>query len=261
MPNATVRANARPMPETTDRRALLRGMLTTGAAVGAAVAAGAPAALAALPSPPVTIAGKKEAQALVEIGRRLPSLLKEYLDVSDALKNARARFDETAPLPPRPRKRAQDQTKRMFERPLVKIVGAPAPSRKPREVSPSHAYESLWDAMLRGENELARKEVYQVSDRYQSKLFSAAKDCGLTDALTRFRKAGHDLREVAAQAFEFKPETRLGVTAQAMALLGASYAKDGRVSSNFAPALAATILKIETEFAPDDVLRLRGELS
>jgi hypothetical protein len=44
----------------------------------------------------------------------------------------------------------------------------------------------MWGAMLRGENELTRTEIYQVSDRYQWKLFSAAKDCGLEDALARF---------------------------------------------------------------------------
>jgi len=47
MPNATVRANARPMSEKTDRRAILRGMLTAGVAVGAAsgLTTAAPAAI------------------------------------------------------------------------------------------------------------------------------------------------------------------------------------------------------------------------
>jgi hypothetical protein len=38
MPNATVRANARSLPETTDRRAVLRGMMTAGFAAGASSA-------------------------------------------------------------------------------------------------------------------------------------------------------------------------------------------------------------------------------
>jgi hypothetical protein len=80
-------------------------------------------------------------------------------------------------------------------------------------------------------------------------LFSAAKDCGLADALTRFRKAGHDLRELAAQAFEFKPETRLGVAAQAFALIGASEAQDGRVGSRFASSLAINLIEVEDRLA------------
>ena len=44
MPNATVRANARTMPETTNRRAVLRGILTAGAAAGASSAVVAAAA-------------------------------------------------------------------------------------------------------------------------------------------------------------------------------------------------------------------------
>jgi hypothetical protein len=50
MPNATVRANARPMSEATNRRAILRGILTAGAAIGVPAAlATAPAAEAASP--------------------------------------------------------------------------------------------------------------------------------------------------------------------------------------------------------------------
>jgi hypothetical protein len=109
---------------------------------------------------------------------------------------------------------------------------------------------------LRDDNELSRKEIYQVSDRYQWKLFSAAKDCGLADALTRFRKAGHDLREVAARAFEFKPEARLGVAAPAFALFGAFEAQDGRVGSKFAGRLAVSLLEVEGEFAPDNMTLL-----
>lgn len=217
--------------------------IASSAAIAAKVIA-EPSALSVIPL--------QEAEALLEIGRRMPELLKEFWDASAALKDAQARFDESAPLPPKPRKRAKDQAKRMFERPLIKIVrGAPAPSST--EVNPSHAYESLWDAMLRGENELTRKEIYQVSDRYQWKLFSAARDRGLAAALTRFRKARHELREVAAQAFEFKPGTRLGIAAQALALIGASEAQDGRVGSKFAGLLAINLIEIDNRLDPDQL--------
>jgi hypothetical protein len=161
---------------TTTRRAAL-GALASVSALALPVAIASSAAIAAKviaePSA-LSVIPLQEAEALLEIGRRMPELLKEFWDASAALKDAQARFDESAPLPPKPRKRAKDQAKRMFERPLIKIVrGAPAPSST--EVNPSHAYESLWDAMLRGENELMRKEIYQVSDRYQWSCFRRPK--------------------------------------------------------------------------------------
>ena len=107
--------------------------------------------------------------------------------------------------------------------------------------------------MLRGENELMRTEIYQVSDRYQWKLILAARDSGLADAVTRFRKASHELREVAAQAFEFKPETRLGIAAQALALIGASEAQDDRVGSKFASSLALNLIELDNRLAPDEL--------
>ena len=94
-----------------------------------------------------------------------------------------------------------------------------------------------------------RTEIYQVSDRYQWKLISAARNSGLADAVTRFRNASHDLREVAAQAFEFKPETQLGIAAQALALIGASEAQDGRVGSKFASSLAINLIEVEDRLA------------
>jgi hypothetical protein len=69
--------------------------------------------------------------------------------------------------------------------------------------------------------------------------------CGLYDALTCFRKAGHELRGVASQAFDFKPQTRPGIVAQALALYGATEAKDGRVGSKFAAEMAASVLSVE----------------
>ena len=259
MPNATVRADARPMPS--DRRKFLRSFV----AVGAIAAVGAPAALASLPLPVVAPsaipARKQEAEGLLDIGRRMPRLIKEFWQASADLKAARTQFDKIAPLPPKPRKRAKDQTKRTFDRPFIKIVrGTPAPlSKAPMEASASHAYESLWDAVARGDDrEFTRREIYQISDRFQWKFFSAADDCGLADALRRFREAGHDLREVAGQAFEFKPETRLGIAAQAFALIGASEAQDSQVGSRFASSLALNLIELEERLAPGDVALLRA---
>jgi hypothetical protein len=132
----------------------------------------------------------------MEIGRRMPELLNEFWNANSALKDARARFDESAPLPPKWRKRAND-AKRLLGRPMFKIVsGPPAPFvAAPVEVSTSHAYETLLSAFLRlEEGEVTRKVLYQVSERFQWKLICAARDCGLYDALTCFRKAGHELR-------------------------------------------------------------------
>jgi hypothetical protein len=145
---------------------------------------------------PAASAPTQEAEGLIEIGRRMPELLNEFWNAHSALKDARARFDESAPLPPTWRKRAND-AKRLFSRPMFKIVrGTPATFvAAPVEVSASHAYETLLNAFLRPEKEeLTRKELYQVSERFQWKLIWAARDCGLADALMRFRKAGYELR-------------------------------------------------------------------
>ena len=254
MTNTIERANAQAIPS--DRRGFLGGAL----AIGATAAAGAPAALAALPpetaAASAPIATKLEAEGLIEIGRRIAGLLEEFWQAADELRAAQVRFNEIAPLPPKPRKRARIANERMFKRPLLKIVRDAYSKPAPLEISASHAYEGLWDAALRDDNELSRKEIYQVSDRYQWKLFSAAKDCGLADALTRFRKAGYELRKVAGQAFEFKPETRLGVAAQAFALVGALEAQDGRAGKTFAGQLAASLLEDEGQLDPDNMTLL-----
>jgi hypothetical protein len=239
----------------TSRRAAIGAILAAGTvaatalpALGAALPSidmAAPAALAA--EAPTASAPTNEAEGLMEIGRRLPDLLNEFWDANAALKDARARFDESAPLPPKWRKRANDAN-RLLGRPMFKIVrGTPATFvAAPWEVSASHAYEALWDALLRGEtNQFTRKEFYQVSDRFFWKLIWAANDCGLNNARTRFREASYELREVAAQAFDFKPQTRPGIAAQAFALYGATEAKDGRVGSKFAASLAANVLVVE----------------
>lgn len=176
-----------------------------------------PAQTIVSPAPSATSATKEEAEGLIEIGRRMPDLLSEFWNARSALSDVRARFDEIAPLPPKPqRKRANDEAKRLFKQPVFKIVrGTPSPLVSlPREVSASHAYEAMRDAILRNESEFGRKEIYQISDRFHRKFMMAAHDCGLADALKRFRKASYELREVAAQAFDFKPHTRLGIVAQ-----------------------------------------------
>ena len=133
------------MSETTTRRAALGVLASVPALALPAGAIAPPAAIAAQvitePSA-VSAPSKQEVEALIEIGRRMPDLLKEFWDASAALKDAQSRFNETAPLPPKPRKRTKEaQSKRMLDRPLIKIVRG-APSSKPLEVSPSHAYES-----------------------------------------------------------------------------------------------------------------------
>jgi len=242
------------MTEATTRRAALGALAGAPALALTVTAMASPAALAAqFAQPSAASTPTQEAEGLIEIGRRMPDLLDEFWQASDELRAAQVRFNEIAPLPPKARKRARIANERMFKRPLLKIVRDAYSKPAPLEISASHAYEGLWDAALRGENELSRKEIYQVSDRYQWKLFSAAKDCGLADALTRFRKASHDLREVAAQAFEFKPETRLGIAAQAFALVGALEAHDGRAGKTFAAQLAASLLEVEGQLDPDNM--------
>ncbi len=205
MPKATVREAATGLPKAINRRAILGALAGVPAlALPAAAMAGAPAALAALsaqtvvsPAPSAASATKEEAEGLIEIGRRMPDLLSEFWNARSALSDVRARFDEIAPLPPKPqRKRANDEAKRLFKQPVFKIVrGTPSPLVSlPREVSASHAYEAMRDAILRNESEFGRKEIYQISDRFHRKFMMAAHDCGLADALKRFRKASYERR-------------------------------------------------------------------
>jgi hypothetical protein len=64
----------------------------------------------------------------------------------------------------------------------------------------------------------------------------AGRDCWLT-MLTD--------AQVAAQAFDFRAETRLGVAAEAFALVGAFEPQDGRAGNAFAEALAMNMLEGE----------------
>ena len=236
--------------EAPSRRAALGAIIAAGAAAATALPASAlgaalPAAAMATPAtlatiaPPTASAPTQEVEGLMEIGRRMPELLGEFWKARTALKDARARFDESAPLPPKPRKREND-AKRLLGRPVFKIVrGTTAPFvALPMEVSASCAYEEMRDSFYLGKNKFTREVTYQVSKHYQRKLITAAHDCGLADALTRFRVANYKLREVAGQAFDFKPQTRPGILAQALALYGAFETKDDRVGSKFAASLA-----------------------
>jgi hypothetical protein len=173
--------------KTPSRRAALGALASIPALALPAAAMAAPAALAAQP-PAAAPAPTREAEGLIEIGRRMPDLLGELWNASSALSDARAQFDESAPLPPKPRKRANDEAQRLFKQPMFKIVhGTPAPLvALPREVSASRAYEALRDAILRNESKFARKEICQISYHFQRKFMRAAGDCGLTDAMTRF---------------------------------------------------------------------------
>ena len=51
--------------------------------------------------------------------------------------------------------------------------------------------------------------------------------------------------QVAAQAFDFRAETRLGVAPEAFALVGALEVQDGRAGNAFAEALAMNMLEVE----------------
>ena len=51
--------------------------------------------------------------------------------------------------------------------------------------------------------------------------------------------------QVAAEAFDFRAETDLGVAAEAFALVGALEVQDGRAGNAFAEALAMNMLEVE----------------
>jgi len=258
--------------ETPSRRAALGAILAAGtaaatalpaSALGAALPAAAmatPATLAAI-APPTASATQQEAEGLMEIGRRMPELLDEFWKARTALKEAQARFDDSAPLPPKPRKRANDEARPLVKQPVFKIVrGTPSPLvRLPWEVSASRAYEEMRNSIYRRENKFTREITYQVSERYQRKLITAAHDCGLADALTRFRVANYRLREVAGHAFDFKPQTRPGILAQALALYGAFEAKDDRGGSKFAGSMAVSVLEIEDSHGGMSAMMLGAE--
>ena len=62
--------------------------------------------------------------------------------------------------------------------------------------------------------------------------------------------------QVAAQAFNFRAETRLGVAAEAFALVGALEVQDGRAGNAFAEALAMNMLEVERPICPNNLALL-----
>jgi hypothetical protein len=62
--------------------------------------------------------------------------------------------------------------------------------------------------------------------------------------------------QVAAEAFDFRAETHLGVAAEAFALVGALEVQDGRAGNAFAEALAMNMLEVEGQFAPNNLALL-----
>lgn len=231
MPNDTVLASARALPEATNRRALLR--LIVGDA--------APAA-----STEPTASGNGQ-DTLRNIAQRLADLEDERARISDEYTAARDRMDEVAPLPPkpRPRKIEQDKPKRFFEKPLKKIVRALSAS-DPKEAfgedTPSAAYWRLRGAS--SDLTIMVEQIYHVSWRYQCKLFSAARECGYADTLERLEAVTGQIRQTAAEAFEIKAKTSFDVAVQAYALLEAFAAEDGRAHDKFAKALAYSAIEI-----------------
>ena len=60
----------------------------------------------------------------------------------------------------------------------------------------------------------------------------------------------------AAQAFDFRAETRLGVAAEAFAFVGALEVQDRRAGNAVAEALAMNMLEVESQFAPHNLALL-----
>jgi hypothetical protein len=80
---------------------------------------------------------------------------------------------------------------------------------------------------------------------------NADRDAGRDWGLTILTDA-----QVAAQPFDFRAETRLGVAAQALALVGALEFQDGRADNAFAETLAMNMLEVEGQFAPNNLALL-----
>ena len=103
------------MTEATNRRGVLRSILAIGAVVTA------PAAAAVTRVPEGTDAPTKrpdEAKDLIEVGQRLTQLLGDRQQALAEKRSAGDRFNATAPLPPKPRKR---KTARIFKQPMFRI--------------------------------------------------------------------------------------------------------------------------------------------
>jgi hypothetical protein len=241
MPNATVRANARALPEATDRRGFLRSVVAAGAIITASapLALTSSAAAAAVGNPP---AETEENRDLLDLARRAGELFNERHQAVADLLVARNKFRDTVPLPPRPRKKPEG-IKNLF-----KIVRNPGPIVRggPIEISVDRAYDMWLEAANEGGNipEFARKEVLHVSDRYVWKLIDGAHETGYMAASRRMRELDNEICHLAGKVFELEPRTGLGVAAQASTLLVAFDVRDGRAHKEFAQQLAANAIRV-----------------
>jgi hypothetical protein len=245
MTNATVEANARVLPETTDRRGFLRSVV----AAGASITASAPLALTSSPAAAAVgnvPAETEENRDLIDLARRASELFRERDRAVADLRATRNKFKETAPLPPRPRKKPDG-----LNLPLFKIVRNPGPlvSGKPIEISVDRAYDMWLQAAGDGrscEPELTRKEILRVSDRYVWKLLDGAHESGYMAASRRLRELDNEIRQQAGKVFEFEPKSSLGVAAQASTLLVA-FDIDARAHKEFAQRLAGSAIRVSLE--------------
>jgi len=191
-----------------DRRSFLRSLVTA----GAGVAASAPLALTALPA--TAASPEEEDRELVTLGHRAAKLLEERYQGGVDLRSATAKFIETAPLPPRPRKKPEGRI--LF----FKIVRNPAPlgSTGQIECSVDSVYDQLFEqTTVQGFREV--RGIYNISDRYAGKLYEAAVESGYSAARARFHTLNNEIAELSEKAFELKPETVTGLAAQSVVLL------------------------------------------
>jgi hypothetical protein len=227
--------NVQTLPETSNRRALLR--LIVGDAGRAA------------PTASTEPSAKADGQDnLRNIGLRLLDLEDERSRIAAEYKAARDRMNEVAPLPPkpRPRKIEEGKPKPLFSKPLKKIVRVPGASGEDKflEDTPADAYWRLLDGSDVKVMEMMRKEVYQISSRYLGKLVSAAVESGYMGAVRRLEDVNGQIRQTAAEAFEIETRTSRDVAIQGYALLEAFAAEDGRAHDKFAKTLARNAIAI-----------------
>ena len=220
MPNATVRANARTLPEAINRRAFLRSVV----AAGASITAAAPLALTCLPA---AAAGETSAvepevnQDLRDLAGRVGELPREREQVVADLEFARDRFREMVPPPPKPRGKRAREGRNFF-----KIVRNPATvgTVHPIEIAVDFAY----DQWMKATSPNAARNIFDVSDQYIGKLIRGADASGYEAALQRLRDLNNETARLLIKAFEFKPKTSRELSLQSAALLVALDMGNGR---------------------------------
>ena len=238
MPKATVRANARTLPEPTNRRAFLRSVV----AAGASITAAAPLALTCLPAAAAggTSAVEPEVnQDLRDLAERLGELPRERERLAADLEFARDRFREMAPPPPKPRGKRAHEGRNFF-----KIVRNPTTfgTVRPIEISVDFVYDQWMEAT----SSKAVRNVFNVSDQYIGKLIRGADASGYEAALRRLRDLNNGSARVLTKAFEFKPKTSRELAVQSAALLVAFDMGDGRAYKTFAQKLAVNAIHVSS---------------